>query len=419
MLLNAFSKKQKLVLQWWNLPDYRNFDALICDGSVRSGKTFSMSLSFFLWAMTNFQNTAFAVCGKTITSAERNLITPLISLLKEFGFDMKQTLSKHFLDVSAFGRTNRFYLFGGKDEGSASMIQGMTLGGVLFDEVVLMPRSFVEQAVARCSLPHAKLWFNCNPENPYHWFYQEWILKKQDKNALWLHFTMDDNPSLSAPVKERYQRFYSGVFYDRFVLGKWTVSDGLVYPAFSPQKHIISTEALPEFFTRYVISCDYGTVNPTSAGLWGECNGIWYRIKEYYYDSRKEGKQRTDEEHYTALELLAGQLKIDAVIADPSAASFIACIRSHGKFQVIKAQNDVLSGIQHVSDMLAKEKILFHESCKDIIREFSQYCWDTSSVKDAPKKEFDHAMDDMRYFVSTVLFQRKDSFFAVSLSRFS
>ena len=417
MLFDAFSPKQRLALQWWALPQSRHCDAIICDGAVRSGKTLSMSLGFICWATANFQNTSFAICGKTITSAERNLIRPLLDVLQDSGFRVRQFQSKHYLDITAVGKTNRFYLFGGKDESSASMIQGMTLGGVLFDEVVLMPRSFVEQATARCSVPNAKLWFNCNPENPYHWFYQEWILKKDQKHAFYLHFTMDDNPSLSEHVKERYRRMYAGVFYDRFILGKWAVSEGVVYPMFDKKRHVIPQQEIPRCFSRYVLSCDYGTVNPTSIGLWAEWHGIWYRLREYYYDSRREGIPRTDEEHYTALELLAGQLPIDAVIVDPSAASFIACIHAHKKFKVIKAQNDVISGIRHVSDMLAQDKILFHESCHDIIREFSQYCWDSGTVRDAPKKEFDHAMDDMRYFVSTMLFGRKDSFCALSLPR--
>ncbi len=415
MQISPFSPKQKLVLHWWSSPKYQHYDAIICDGAVRSGKTLSMSLSFLCWAMCNFQHTSFAICGKTITSAERNLIRPLVSVLEGSGFHIRQFLSKHYLDVTVAGRSNRFYLFGGKDESSASMIQGMTLGGVLFDEVVLMPRSFVEQALARCSLPHAKLWFNCNPENPYHWFYQEWIQKLEQKNAFYLHFTMDDNFSLSETVKNRYKRMYSGIFYDRFISGKWTISEGVVYPMFDPKKHVV--EQLPENFSRYIISCDYGTVNPTSMGLWGESGNIWYRMKEYYYDSRKENFQRTDEEHYHALEQLAGTLPIESVIIDPSAASFIACIHSHKQFHVLKAQNDVLSGIRHVSDALSKNQLLFHCSCKDILREFTQYCWDTGSVKDSPKKEFDHAMDDMRYFVSTTLFSRKDNFFAVSVAR--
>ena len=319
-----------------------------------------------------------------------------------------------FLIIGMTGALCGCSVFGGKDESSAAMIQGMTLSGVLFDEVVLMPRSFVEQALARCSVKNAKIWFNCNPENPYHWFYREWIQKTEEKHAVYLHFTMDDNPSLSPAVKERYQRLYAGVFYDRFILGKWTVSEGVVYPMFDKSRHVVRT--IPPC-SKYVISCDYGTVNPTSMGLWGESDGIWYRIKEYYYDSRREGIQRTDEEHYTALELLAGSLSIDSIIVDPSAASFIACIHAHRKFKVIKAKNDVISGIRLVSNALHQEQIKFHISCDDLLREFTQYCWNINSAGDAPRKEYDHAMDDMRYFVSTVLYGRQDDFIALSISR--
>ncbi|MDE6777795.1 MAG: PBSX family phage terminase large subunit [Oscillospiraceae bacterium] len=414
MKFHKFSAKQKLALQWWANPEYQTYDAIICDGAVRSGKTLSMSLGFVCWAMVTCQHASFAICGKTITSVERNLIRPLVAVLEDSGFVVRQFLSKHYLDITAYHHTNRFYLFGGKDESSASMIQGMTLYGILLDEVALMPRSFVEQALARCSVNHAKIWFNCNPENPYHWFYQEWIKKAEQKHALYLHFTMDDNPSLSQTVKERYQRTYGGVFYDRFILGKWTISEGVVYPMFHKKIHVVTT--IPEC-KRFIISCDYGTVNPTSMGLWGECDGIWYRIQEYYYDSRREGMQKTDEEHYTGLELLAGNYPVECVVVDPSAASFIACIRKHQKFRVIKAQNDVISGIRLVGNALRQEQIKFHDSCKDILREFTQYCWSSNSIGDAPKKEYDHAMDDMRYFVSTILYGRQNNFIALSVSR--
>lgn len=415
MRFDRFSAKQRLALRWWAMPKYRDRDAVICDGAVRSGKTLSMSLGFVCWAMTCFDRGSFAVCGKTITSLERNLVRPLLQVLEDTGFACVFCASKHYVDVTALGHTNRFYLFGGKDEGSAALIQGMTLCGVLFDEAVLMPRSFVEQALARCSVSRAKLWFNCNPEHPYHWFYREWILKAEEKRVLYLHFTMEDNPSLSEQVRERYRRMYGGVFYDRFVLGKWTVSEGLVYPMFDKARHVVRT--LPDC-SRYVISCDYGTVNPTSMGLWGECGGVWYRLREYYYAARREGISRTDEEHYLGLEALAGDLPIDCVVVDPSAASFIACIASHGKFRVQKAKNDVLSGIRQVSDALQRDVLRFSEGCGDILREFSQYCWNQSAAGDAPKKEHDHAMDDMRYFVSTVLCGKKEeAFAALSVTR--
>ena len=325
-------------MNWWKNPRYKKRDAIICDGAVRSGKTLSMSVGFIFWASASFNGNAFALCGKTITSLRRNVVTPIFPLLSDLGAICSEKVSCNYIDISMFGNTNRFYLFGGKDESSAALIQGMTLSGVFFDEAALMPRSFVEQALARCSVNGSKMWFNCNPDNPSHWFYNEWIKKAEEKNALYLHFTMDDNPSLSEAMKDRYRRLYSGAFFDRFVLGKWTASEGVVYPMFNEKIHVFSEDVICE---KYVISCDYGTVNPSSFGLWGLNKGVWYRIREYYYSSKKTGVSRTDEEHYAALEELAGNLNISKVIVDPSAASFIECIRRHRRFRVAKAENDV------------------------------------------------------------------------------
>ena len=413
MVIKKFSKKQLLTVNWWCRPDTRHFDAVICDGAVRSGKTLSMSLGFVMWAANSFSGAAFAVCGKTVTSLHRNVITPLLPLLKEYGFSCQEKISRNYIDISFLGKSNRFYLFGGKDEGSAALIQGITLAGVFLDEAALMPRSFVEQALARCSVSGSKMWFNCNPDNPSHWFYNEWIKKANEKNALYIHFTMDDNPSLSPNLKERYKRLYSGAFYDRFVLGKWTASEGVVYPMFSPEKHLYSGEIQ---CSEFVISCDYGTVNPSSFGLWGLSGGVWYRTAEYYYSSKREGVARTDEEHYSALEQLAGDRHISRIIVDPSAASFIECIRRHGRFTVVKADNDVISGIRRVSSALKQNKIRINSGCKDIIREFSLYRWSDKAGMDAPVKENDHAMDDLRYFVSDIM-KEPAGFFALSMSR--
>ncbi len=412
----TFSKKQRQVLTWWRSPKYREYDAIICDGAVRSGKTLCMSLSFVAWAMSSFRDTDFAICGKTLTSIRRNLTDRLIRDLRSFGFEVEEKLSKNYFEVGFLGVTNRFYIFGGKDESSAGLIQGMTLGGVLLDEVVLMPRSFVEQALARCSSDNAKLWFNCNPENPAHWFYTEWIKKATDKNALYIHFEMSDNPSLSRKVLARYRSLYSGAFFDRFVLGKWCAVSGVVYPMFDESKHV--TDTLPESFERYAVSCDYGTVNPSSFGLWGYAQGVWYRIREYYYSSKREGMSRTDEEHYKALEELLQEVVPEAVICDSSAASFIECIRRHGKYRVLPAKNDVISGIRRVSDALRSGKLIFSRECKDSIREFTLYRWDERSGNDTVVKENDHAMDDIRYFVTRfVEGSDSDCFFALSVSR--
>lgn len=416
MRFNQFSKKQLKTLLWWNIPEYKKFDAIIADGAVRSGKTLSMSLGFIIWAMAEFNDGNFAFAGKTVTSLKRNVITPLKPILAEMGFKTIEKLSKNYMEVTSSGRTNRFYFFGGKDEGSAALIQGMTLCGVLLDEVALMPRSFVEQALARCSVNGAKFWFNCNPEHPYHWFYLEWILKSREKNALYIHFTMGDNPSLSKKILNRYKSLYSGVFYDRFILGKWIAAAGLVYTVFDKNIHVVPEKSIP-ICQRYMVSCDYGTVNPSSFGLWGFNLGVWYRIREYYYASKTEGRLRTDEEHYNALVHLTNGINVEKVIVDPSAASFMECIRRHEKFSVFPAKNDVISGIRRVSDFLKSGKILFSDSCADSIREFSLYVWDEKGGCDSPIKENDHAMDDIRYFVNFIAHSDCDGFFVASLSR--
>lgn len=377
---------------------------------MRSGKTTALALGFVFWATFRFQGCSFALCGKTIGGVRRNLLLPLCEQLRALHFSVTEKISKSYADISLNGRTNRFYFFGGKDESAAALIQGMTLAGVLLDECALMPRSFVEQAIARCSVPGAKLWFSCNPGPPSHWFYREWILKAKEKRALYLHFTMRDNASLSPAVRARYERLYSGAFYDRYVKGIWSNAQGLIYPMFEPALHVAAPPDAPE---RFVISCDYGTLNPTSFGLWGLCRGCWYRIAESYYDGRKTGRPRTDEEHYQALKALAGDREIEQIVIDPSAASFITCIRRHGEFRAVKAKNDVLSGIRRTADALRNGEIKIGAGCCDAIREFSLYVWDEKASHDTPRKEHDHAMDDIRYFVATVVDAPEDDPFLV------
>ena len=411
-----FSKKQLIALSWWHdSSPFCGYDGLICDGAVRSGKTTCMSLSFVAWSLYRFDDESFAICGKTIASLKRNILTSLLPALRQSGFECKERLSSNMLEISFGSRKNRYYLFGGRDESSAALIQGMTLAGIFLDEVALMPRSFVEQALARCSVNGSSFWFNCNPENPHHWFYEEWIKKADEKNCLYLHFTMKDNPSLSPKMIKRYESLYSGAFYERFVLGLWVAADGLVYPEAAQGKY--TEKPLTSAFQKHYVSCDYGTVNPTSMGLWGLYDKVWYRFDEYYYSSRLEGRQKTDEEYYSDLVTLCGDRKIEAVIVDPSAASFIECIRRHGRFRVIPAKNDVTDGIRKVQSALRQGQIKISPLCKSALKEFSLYRWDEKAGRDSPKKENDHAMDEIRYFVSTVLTTQQDGFFAFAAKR--
>ena len=415
MSYTAFSAKQRQVLTWW-VPGSKHCkkEAIVCDGAVRSGKTMAMGLSFFLWAFATFDKQRFGICGKTISSLRRNVLAEILPKLEGLGATWKEKRTENLVIVRFLGRENRFYIFGGRDESSASLIQGITFAGILLDEVALMPQSFVEQACARCSVAGSRLWFNCNPAGPSHWFYRSWILEAEKRNCLRLHFTMEDNPSLTAEIRERYQRLYTGVFYRRFILGQWAQAEGRVYDFFQPEM----AKPVPEGpFDKWYVSCDYGTVNPTSMGLWGRCRGIWYRVKEFYFSSREQQRQMTDEEYAAALGNLAGQRHIAAVIVDPSAASFIEVLRRKG-WRVQKADNDVLSGIRLTSDCLKTGKIVICEGCADCLREMDEYVWDLSSGNwDRVRKEHDHAMDDMRYFVSTVLAGRQGGFSACSVER--
>lgn len=231
-----FSKKQLQILTWW-CPDspVKDYNGIIADGAVRSGKTVAMSISFALWAMESFTEQNFALCGKTIGSLRRNVINILKQQLISRDYEVEEKRSENLLIVSKGKVTNFFYTFGGKDESSQDLIQGMTLAGVLFDEVALMPQSFVEQAEARCSVEGSKLWYNCNPKGPSHYFKTEYIddgnLEK--KKLLYLHFTMDDNLTLSEAIKERYKNQFKGVFYERNILGLWVTAEGKIYISFT------------------------------------------------------------------------------------------------------------------------------------------------------------------------------------------
>ena len=399
MIYRNFSKRQLIAMTWWNRPGLKEYDGILCDGAVRSGKTVSLVVGFFLWSMSSFRGQTFALCGKTVGAMRRNITDHLGDWLGGI-LQFRESFSQNKLVVrDRAGHENTYYLFGGRDESACQLIQGITLAGVLLDEAAVMPKSFVEQACARCSEVGSKLWFNCNPEGPEHWLYRDFIQQAKAKNLLHLHFTMADNPALPDSIKARYETLYTGIFYRRFILGQWCMAEGLVYD-FDPALHV---QQPPRPGGRYYISVDYGTQNPFSAGLWQVCGGKAYRLREFYYSGRDTGQMLTDEQYHEKLVELAGTLPVEQVIVDPSAASFIATIRQHGIFSVRKAKNEVLSGIRWVATLLQAGMLVISPQCRDAIREFGLYRWDESSQQDRVVKEHDHAMDDIRYFCATVL----------------
>ena len=418
------SDKQKQILRFPYMLGYR---AIICDGAIRSGKTSWMSLSFVLWAMGAYDRQNFAICSKSVGAAERNIIRPMLGIkyLRD-NFEMTYSRSNHMLTVKRGNRENYFLVFGGRDESSASLIQGLTAAGALLDEVALMPRSFVEQTLAGCSVGGAKLWFSCNPEGPRHWFYQTWVLQAEKMRALHLHFTLDDNPGLTEETKAQYRNRYRGTFYERYILGRWVLAEGLIYPNFSEEQHGYRGALDPAIKRRALryIAIDYGIHNPTVfLDIYLDGDQV-YIDREYYYDSRADENaesirpQLTDAEYYAALvdfiesetfETTQGQYKVtrvkqpESIIIDPSAASFIAQIEMDGRYSVQQADNSVLDGIRNMSTVFATGKLhISLDRCPSMVSELYEYRWDEKAKEDKPVKEFDHAMDAARNWCQTI-----------------
>ena len=392
------SQKQLKILAF----PYSDYQALICDGSIRSGKTSLMTVAFVDWMMREYDRQHFIVLGHTVGSAVRNVIDPYMATTYAQGrYGMHFASSAGVLTVNGNGRENYVHVFGADNARSFQKIQGMTAAGLLVDEVALCERSAVEQAMARCSVTGSRYWFNCNPDSPRHWFYEQWILRAKEMNALHLHFTLDDNPGLSQEVIERYNRQYHGVFHDRYIKGLWVVAEGLVYQLDGVDFKCSREEAVGR--GEWYVSCDYGITNPFCALLWRVTADRAYVVDEYYFDSRREGRRKTDAEHMDAVERLCAGRNVEALVVDPSATSFKEEAWRRGKLDVWDADNSVLDGIAVTDQMLHNGSIVICEECADTIGELGMYRWDDRKARDSVIKEHDHAMDAMRYMAQTVL----------------
>lgn len=406
-----FSKKQKKVLTWWmEGSPYKNNDAIVCDGSVRSGKTLTMSLSFILWAFEMYSGQKFGMAGKTIGSFRRNVLFLLKIILKLRGFKVIDKRADNMVIIRKNGKENYFYVFGGKDEKSQDLVQGFTSAGFFFDEVALMPESFVNQAVARCSEEGAKLWFNCNPDGPFHWFKLDWVDNLEEKNAFRIHFLLDDNPSLSETVKSRYKRMFSGIFYDRFILGLWVLAEGVIYSMF---KNKMIYKKLPRKvkIIKKWIGVDYGHSNATVfllIGL-GSDNRLWI-LDEYYHIGKESHTQKSPSKYskdYFKWKIKNGvegmPVKTSYTFIDPSAKGFMLQLHEDGERQVRQGNNEVLKGIELISSIIDNDCLRVLAHCKNTINEFGAYCWDEKAQErgeDKPIKQYDHAMDALRYVVN-------------------
>lgn len=387
------SPKQLTLAHWWHRDETRDKDGVIAEGAIRSGKTYSMITGFLTWSRSGFDGGAFIVAGRSVGALKRNVVRPMLSIMRRMGWSYEYNRSEQRIDCGG----NTYYLFGASNEAAQDTMQGLTACGCYADEAALFPESFVDQMVARCSVEGSKLWFNCNPRYPSHFFKRKWIDRADELNLLHLHFTMDDNPALSEAIIARYERMYTGVFHQRYILGLWTMAEGLIYPQYE--------DALEPRYggpaARWCVSCDYGTQNAFAALKWAYDGSVWHLVDEYRYSGRDEGHQKTDADYVEDMKAFFGDLPSRTpFIVDPSAASFIAAMRREG-FAVKKAKNNVLDGIRHTATCLQDGSVRIAETCEETRKEFAGYAWDEKRDGDHPIKENDHMMDALRYFVET------------------
>lgn len=392
-----FSKKQRKVLNWWcRSSPVRDFNGIIADGAIRSGKSVAMSLGFVIWAMSEFEARNFAMCGKTIGSFRRNVLFWLKLMLRSRGYSVSEQRTENLVIVKRNDILNYFYVFGGKDERSQDLIQGITLAGVFFDEVALMPESFVNQATGRCSVDGSKFWFNCNPGSPAHWFKTGWIDKRADKRLLYLHFTMDDNLSLSEAVKERYRGMYSGVFFKRYILGEWKSADGVIYRQFADDTERFILDEAPEDIFIGTMGLDFGGNGSAHAGcLVGITRG--YRsiviLDEYYRKEVIDPGTLTDDV-CGFVQRSQAQVRATSIWCDSAETTLIKGIRTevfarHIPVEVRNARKgEIIDRIRLCDMLMSQGRFFILRRCRHTIEALSEAVWDSKS----PTK--DRRLDD-------------------------
>ena len=383
----------------------------VAEGAVRAGKTVDNVAAFAYLIDRGTPDRIHLATGSTAANAKLN-IGDCNGMGLEYIFRGRCRWTKYkgneALAIRSHGREYVVIFAGGAKADSFKKIRGNSYGMWIATEINLHHQDTIKEAFNRqLAAKVRRVFWDLNPSAPGAWIYEDYIERFREqfgRRYNYEHFTLRDNATISeqrfAEIEAQYRQYgVTSAWYRRDILGERCIAEGLIYPMFG-EFNIV--DEVPER-GEYYISCDYGTLNPFSAGLWCWDGKKATRIREYYYSGRNERSNKTDEEYYTELERLAGDLTVKPVIVDPSAASFIEVIRRHKRFRVHKAVNDVMPGIVTTSRYIQDGTIKVHRSCKDAIREFGLYRWDEKSTEDKPIKENDHAMDDIRYFTMTIL----------------
>lgn len=400
--MSIYTDKQLELMRIWQRNELKRINIL--QGSVSGGKTW---ISLVLWAfwvhnMPDDPDCLYLMSARSLTTLKRNCLLPLQSLVGEANFKFTLSTKEGLL----FGR--RIVFEGANDAQAESKIRGMTLQGAYTDEITKVPEDFFTMLLSRLRKPGAKFFGTTNPDSPSHWLKTKYLDRENELSLFSMFFHIDDNTTLPPEYIDSIKREYTGVFYDRFILGKWTLAEGLIYPMYMD-----ALSDVPEGSkaSDYRLSIDYGTRNAFAALLWEKHGAVWYAVEEYYYSGRTEGTSKTDEEYAVDLDAMLlkymdkikaarGRRKIKTII-DPSAASFIALLRKKEFYSVIPADNDVIDGIRDTASCMITGKIKISPKLENWQKEAAGYVWDDKAPTDRPTKENDHLMDATRYMVYT------------------
>ena len=401
-----FSRRQLQLLHWWRPGSgHEHQRYVLADGAIRSGKTVAMILSFFLWSQACHTDREFIIAGVTTGALKRNVLLPLFSMLEAFSVPYSWKRADGVVTVGS----NRYHLFGADKENAQDKLQGMTAAGAYADEAALFPRSFIDQMIGRCSVAGSRIFMNCNPNGAYHYIKTDFIDRADEIGLYRLHFTMDDNLTLSPEIRESYARSFAGVFYRQYILGEWVSAEGAVYSMWDDRENTFSLEEEgerdePFEGMRRWCAVDYGTANPCVFLDVRDDGRTYWIMNEYYWDSAARRRQKTDAEYAEDLaEFLGGDRNV-RIVVDPSAASLKAELRNRN-FRLLDAKNDVREGIATTAVLIAGRRVRAERSrCPSLQKEIHGYLWDARAAargEERPVKEHDHAMDALRYLCHT------------------
>lgn len=373
-------------------------------GAVRSGKSYVSLLAFIDFIYHGPPDNDFVIIGKSASTIKRNILVPLSDMLRE-------EFSYSYAKGEAYLYNRTIHLIGANDERAEHKIKGATFAGAYVDEITIIPQSFFIMLQSRLTHKGSALYGTTNPDSPFHWFKTDLIDRASELDMKIWNFTLDDNPSLDADFKRNISKEYRGLWYDRYILGKWVLAEGTVYDFFDRTSHVIDFP--PGAAEYYIVGVDYGTTNPSAYSLIGYSGrttpNVWLE-KEYYWDSKKKLRQKTDVEYAEDLKKFIQGYNVKAIYIDPSAVSFRVELQRQGFQYLIEAENDVLDGIRYHGTALSVGRFKICRNCSHAIEEYSTYRWDPKASargEDKPLKENDHMMDSIRYALYTEWFQRE------------